>query len=116
MAKKKAAKKKAAKKKAAKKKALKAPLSAATARGAAPLDPLVVQAIVIRNTPNPGPATGVTQLQALGVVNSTTVGNHRAGIRRDIEALGRGIKESDIVSSPPTTVATCRNSVINNAT
>lgn len=83
---------------------------------AAPLDPLVVQDIVIRNTPNPGPASGGTQLQTLGIVNSTTVGNHRAGIRRDIEALRRRIKESDIVSSPPTTVAACRNSVINNAT
>lgn len=82
----------------------------------APLHPLVVQAIVIRNTPNPGPATGVTQLQKLGIVNSTTAGNHRAGIRRDIEALGRNISESDIKSAPATTVATCRKSVTDNAT
>lgn len=105
-----------AKKKAKKKKTKKKPAGPATALAAAPLDPLGVQAIVIRNTPSPGPATGGTQLQTLGIVNSTTAGHHRAGIRRDIEALGRYIRESDIVSSPPTTVATCRNSVINNAT
>lgn len=83
---------------------------------AAPLDPIEVQDIVIRNTPKPAPATGTTQLKTLGVVNKTAVGNHRAGIRKDIEKLRRHIDESDIVSSPATTVATCRTSVINNAT
>ena len=102
-----------AKKAAKKKKTQQAPR---TSVATSPLDPLTVQAIVIRNTPNPAPASGGTQLQTLGIINSTTAGNHRAGIRRDIAALGRRIKESDIVSSPPTTVAACRNSVINNAT
>lgn len=81
-----------------------------------PLTPEVVQDIVVENTPeHPKDPAPNTQLRTLGIVDDETAATHKAGIRSDIKGLGFTIKQSAIKSSPTTTIAACRNSVLNNA-
>ena len=80
------------------------------------LAPLLVQAIVVKNTPKPQNFTDSDDvLQKLGVIDGHIVDGHKAGIQQDLAAIGGQIAQDDIDSSPTTTVAACRDSVLANA-
>jgi hypothetical protein len=82
-----------------------------------PLTPQLCQAIVIQNTPDAptSPVDPETQLLRLGVIGDEEVAMHKSGIQSDLNEMGWHIKQADITSSPSTTVAACRNSVLSHA-
>ena len=74
------------------------------------------QAIVVKNTPFPDQFKDPDQLlKDLGVFGDAEAEVHRAGIVRDVQALGYTIDPGDIDSGPAVAVADCRDSVHDNA-
>jgi hypothetical protein len=81
-----------------------------------PLTPGRVQTIVVANTPDhPKDPAPQTMLKSLGIVDDESAETHKEGIRSDLKSLGWRISPGDIDSAPATTIAACRNSVLNNA-
>lgn len=81
------------------------------------LTPGKAQRIVVANTPdNPStPPAPNTILKTLGVVDKGTATIHKAGIQSDLDDMGWTITQSSIKSSPTTTIAACRDSVLTHA-
>jgi hypothetical protein len=81
------------------------------------LTPGLCQDIVVRNTPD-APADSVdpdTKLHDLGVLGDTAAAVHKAGIQSDLNDIGWNINQDRIDSSPASTVADCRDSVLSHA-
>jgi hypothetical protein len=74
------------------------------------------QDIVVNNTPRPNNFNGPNQLlKDLGILGPNQVTGHKAGIVSDLQARNMTIDPNDITSGPGVDVATCRDSVYNNA-
>ena len=81
-----------------------------------PLTVALVDTIVVANTPkHPRDPARNTQLKTLGIVDGESAEMHKEGIRSDVSDTGWRINPDKIDSSPTTTIAVCRNSVLNNA-
>jgi hypothetical protein len=80
------------------------------------LTPQEAQDIVVTNTPRPNKFSGPDQLlKDLGILGDAEVTAHKAGIVADVAKKGLTIDENDIQSGPGIDVATCRDSVLDNA-
>jgi hypothetical protein len=80
------------------------------------LDPHACTKAVVNNTPHPDKFRGPDQLlKDLGILGDFEVEVHKAGIIKDIAALGFSIDGSDISSGPAVNVGDCSASVLGNA-
>ena len=80
------------------------------------IDTELAQQIVVDATPFPDPVAGPDlQLFELGVVNASQVAIHKRRIQVAVENEGFRIKRIKIASGPATSVAECRDSVVDNA-
>jgi len=81
-----------------------------------PLTPLLCQAVVVKATGNVGSFTGPAQLlRFLGIVDAKRAALHKIGIGRLMNQAGFQIDLTRVSSGPAVDVATCRDTVFNNA-
>ncbi len=81
-----------------------------------PMTPDLAQGVVVKATPFPEKFKSVAQaLVELGVIDTTQTSRHKAKIQSSLSDIGFSISTSDIKSGPGISVATCRDSVVANA-